>query len=65
MHPVRDGSTAVSGTYTPGVPRLTMKVLLHEEWLLHPVSHFDPAPANLSDFETESVLGFRWWRPGN
>ncbi|WP_234410943.1 NUDIX hydrolase [Nocardioides terrigena] len=34
---------------------------VHEDWLHHTVQHFDPAPANLSDYETKSVLGFRWW----
>jgi 8-oxo-dGTP pyrophosphatase MutT (NUDIX family) len=35
---------------------------VHEEWLLHSVQHFQPVPANLSDYETSSVSGFRWWR---
>ena len=38
----------------------TMQV--HEDWLLHSVRHFDPAPARLSDYERRTVLGFRWWR---
>lgn len=35
---------------------------VHEDWLLHSVQHFDPAPAGLSDYEARSVLGFHWWR---
>lgn len=34
---------------------------VHEDWLLHRVAHFDPAPAGLSDRETRTVRGFRWW----
>jgi len=34
---------------------------VHEEWLLHSVPHFDPAPAALSEVEARSVMGFRWW----
>ncbi len=34
---------------------------VHEEWLLHSVPHFEPAPAALSDVEARSVMGFRWW----
>lgn len=34
---------------------------VHEDWLLHRVAHYDPAPAQLSDYETRTVLGFRWW----
>lgn len=34
---------------------------VHEEWLLHRVEHFEPAPAELSDDEVRSILGFRWW----
>ena len=36
-------------------------VAVHEDWLLHSVEHFEPIPANLSDYETTSILGFRWW----
>lgn len=36
---------------------------VHEEWLLHRVEHFSPAPANLSDYEARTILGFHWWRP--
>ena len=35
---------------------------VHEDWLLHSVRHFEPVPANLSDAERTSVVGFRWWR---
>jgi 8-oxo-dGTP pyrophosphatase MutT (NUDIX family) len=34
---------------------------VHEDWLHHPVAHFDPAPARLTDHESESILGFQWW----
>ena len=34
---------------------------VHETWLHHEVPHVDPAPAGLSNFETESIIGFRWW----
>lgn len=34
---------------------------VHEDWLLHRVAHYDPAPAQLSDYETRTVRGFRWW----
>jgi 8-oxo-dGTP pyrophosphatase MutT (NUDIX family) len=34
---------------------------VHEEWLLHRVEHFSPAPAALSEYETRTILGFRWW----
>ncbi|UUZ58398.1 NUDIX hydrolase [Nocardioides sp. B-3] len=34
---------------------------VHEEWLLHSVPHFDPAPAALSEVEARSVMGFGWW----
>lgn len=35
---------------------------VHEEWLLHRLEHFDPAPEQLTDDETRSILGFRWWK---
>jgi len=35
---------------------------VHEEWLLHRLDRFDPAPAQLSEYETRTILGFRWWR---
>jgi 8-oxo-dGTP pyrophosphatase MutT (NUDIX family) len=38
------------------------EVEVHEDWLLHSVPHFDPAPADLSDYETRTIQGFRWWR---
>lgn len=34
---------------------------VHEDWSHHVVDHFDPAPARLTDRESESILGFRWW----
>ncbi|TDO68488.1 NUDIX domain-containing protein [Kribbella sp. VKM Ac-2571] len=34
---------------------------VHEEWLLHRVAHFTPEPAQLSEYETTTILGFRWW----
>ncbi|GAB2596451.1 NUDIX domain-containing protein [Kribbella endophytica] len=34
---------------------------VHEKWLMHAVEHFDPEPAELSEYEAESILGFRWW----
>jgi 8-oxo-dGTP pyrophosphatase MutT (NUDIX family) len=34
---------------------------VHEEWLLHRVDHFTPAPAQLSEYETTTILGFHWW----
>jgi hypothetical protein len=37
-------------------------VEVHEDWLLHRVEHFDPQPADLSDYEAATVVGFRWWR---
>jgi hypothetical protein len=36
-------------------------VEVHEDWLLHPVRDFEPAPACLSDYERRTVRGFRWW----
>lgn len=34
---------------------------VHEDWLLHRVHHFDPSPVDLSDHESATILGFRWW----
>ncbi|TCC41930.1 NUDIX hydrolase [Kribbella speibonae] len=34
---------------------------VHEEWLLHRVEHFTPIPAQLTEYETTTILGFRWW----
>lgn len=34
---------------------------VHEKWLMHTVEHFDPEPAELSEHEADSILGFRWW----
>lgn len=38
------------------------EVEVHEEWLLHSVKHFDPAPAALTEHERKTIQGFRWWR---
>jgi 8-oxo-dGTP pyrophosphatase MutT (NUDIX family) len=35
---------------------------VREEWLLQAVKHFNPAPAQLTESEARSVLGFRWWK---
>lgn len=35
---------------------------VHEGWLVYTVDCFDPAPAQLTEDEARSVLGFRWWR---
>ncbi|MFI6673764.1 NUDIX hydrolase [Kribbella sp. NPDC050470] len=35
---------------------------VHEKWLLHRVEAFEPVPAQLSEYEASSILGFRWWR---
>ncbi|WP_329480262.1 NUDIX domain-containing protein [Kribbella sp. NBC_01484] len=37
-------------------------VEVHEEWLMYTVNHFEPAPAQLTEGEARSVVGFRWWR---
>lgn len=34
---------------------------VHEEWLLHRVDHFQPVPAQLTEHESRSIVGFRWW----
>ncbi|GAA3136437.1 8-oxo-dGTP pyrophosphatase MutT (NUDIX family) [Kribbella aluminosa] len=34
---------------------------VHEEWLLHRVDHFDPSPAELSPYESRTILTFDWW----
>jgi 8-oxo-dGTP pyrophosphatase MutT (NUDIX family) len=34
---------------------------VHENWLLHSIERFDPAPTQLSAYEARSILGFRWW----
>jgi 8-oxo-dGTP pyrophosphatase MutT (NUDIX family) len=36
---------------------------VHEKWLMHTVDRFDPAPAQLTESEARSILGFRWWQP--
>ena len=38
------------------------EVDVHEEWLLHRVEHFEPAPSALSAYESATIRGFRWWR---
>jgi 8-oxo-dGTP pyrophosphatase MutT (NUDIX family) len=35
---------------------------VHETWLLHRIANFTPAPADLTDYETRTILGFRWWQ---
>lgn len=35
---------------------------VHEEWLMHRVEHYKPAATQLSDMESRSIVGFRWWR---
>jgi 8-oxo-dGTP pyrophosphatase MutT (NUDIX family) len=37
-------------------------VEVHEQWLMCGVDRFDPEPAQLTDGEAHSILGFRWWR---
>ena len=34
---------------------------VHEDWLLHKVQHYEPNPAGLTEFETKTIGGFRWW----
>lgn len=34
---------------------------VHEEWLLHRVDNFEPEPAELTDHESEMIIGYRWW----
>ena len=36
-------------------------IQVHEDWLLHRVTNFSPAPAALTDYESSSILGFHWW----
>lgn len=36
-------------------------VQVHEEWLLHRVDHFRPVPAQLTEHESRSIVGFCWW----
>ena len=40
-------------------------VEVHEDWLLHKVPHFDPRPVGLSEYETKTIAGFRWWEVGD
>ncbi|TCN33478.1 NUDIX domain-containing protein [Kribbella orskensis] len=35
---------------------------VHEKWLMHTVDRFDPVPAQLTETEARTILGFRWWR---
>ena len=37
------------------------EVEVHEDWLLHRVARFDPAPAGLTEYERRTIRGFRWW----
>lgn len=37
---------------------------VHEEWLLHRVDHYTPRPAELTEYESRTILGFHWWRAG-
>lgn len=37
------------------------KVDVHEDWLLHRVPHFNPAPASPSAYEAATIRSFRWW----
>ena len=37
-------------------------VEVHEDWLLAPVAHFEPAPPSLSRDEERTLSGARWWR---
>jgi 8-oxo-dGTP pyrophosphatase MutT (NUDIX family) len=34
---------------------------VHEEWLLHRINHFTPAPAALTPYEARTILAFHWW----
>lgn len=34
---------------------------VHEDWLLHRVPHFTPAPAHLTPYESRTIQAFRWW----
>lgn len=40
------------------------EVDVHEEWSLHRVRQFVPAPASLTAYETRTIRGFRWWTIG-
>ena len=37
------------------------EVEVHEDWLLHRVPNFPPAPAGLTEYERRTIRGFRWW----
>ncbi len=41
------------------------EVEVHEEWLLHRVKNFHPAPAALTDYESKTIQGFHWWSIGD
>ncbi|GAB3911729.1 hypothetical protein GCM10011575_48220 [Microlunatus endophyticus] len=34
---------------------------VHEKWLLHRIEHFQPAPSELTDAESQTIVGFDWW----
>ncbi len=34
---------------------------MHEDWLLHRVTHYEPRPAGLTELEARTIVGFRWW----
>lgn len=34
---------------------------VREEWLLHRVARFQPAPTALTANESQTIIGFRWW----
>ena len=34
---------------------------VHEDWLLHKVTNYEPSPAGLTEFEAKTIAGFRWW----
>jgi 8-oxo-dGTP pyrophosphatase MutT (NUDIX family) len=36
---------------------------VHEDWLLHHIPHFTPAPAQLTPYETRTIQSFHWWTP--
>lgn len=38
---------------------------VHEDWLLHRVATFSPAPAALTEYERSTILGFHWWSVGD
>lgn len=34
---------------------------VHEDWLLHHLPHFTPAPAQLTPYESRTIQSFHWW----